>query len=86
MAVCCEGRGRVCPSTTQDFWPNRARANCRPGSFSPCPVPDWEWMYRPEQSLASHRRIADAIRAQDANAAEAMLEHLELVSDVALLK
>ncbi|MDQ1624112.1 MAG: GntR family transcriptional regulator, transcriptional repressor for pyruvate dehydrogenase complex [Actinomycetota bacterium] len=42
---------------------------------------------RPEQSLASHRRIADAIRAQDADAAaEAMLEHLELVSDVALLK
>lgn len=42
---------------------------------------------RPEQSLASHRRIADAIRAQDpAGAAAAMLEHIELVSDVALLK
>ncbi|MFF2031367.1 FadR/GntR family transcriptional regulator [Arthrobacter sp. NPDC058192] len=42
---------------------------------------------RPEQSLASHRRIADAIRAQDsAAAAAAMLEHLDLVSDVALLK
>ena len=42
---------------------------------------------RPEQSLASHRKIADAIRAQDpATAAAAMLEHIELVSDVALLK
>ncbi|WP_426226459.1 FadR/GntR family transcriptional regulator [Pseudarthrobacter sp. DSP2-3-2b1] len=42
---------------------------------------------RPEQSLASHRRIADAIRAQDpSGAAAAMLEHIELVSDVALLK
>lgn len=42
---------------------------------------------RPEQSLASHRSIADAIRAQDpAGAAAAMLEHIELVSDVALLK
>jgi GntR family transcriptional repressor for pyruvate dehydrogenase complex len=42
---------------------------------------------RPEQSLASHRKIADAIRARDsAAAAEAMLEHIDLVSDVALLK
>lgn len=42
---------------------------------------------RPEQSLASHRRIADAIRAQDAKAAsKAMLSHIKLVSDVALLK
>lgn len=42
---------------------------------------------RPEQSLASHRKIADAIRAQDsAAAAAAMLEHIDLVSDVALLK
>ena len=42
---------------------------------------------RPEQSLASHRRIADAIRAKDsAAAAAAMLEHIDLVSDVALLK
>jgi GntR family transcriptional repressor for pyruvate dehydrogenase complex len=42
---------------------------------------------RPERSLASHRKIADAIRAQDsAGAAEAMLEHIDLVSDVALLK
>ncbi|SFT70010.1 FadR/GntR family transcriptional regulator [Arthrobacter sp. ov118] len=42
---------------------------------------------RPEQSLASHRRIAEAIRAKDsAAAAAAMLEHIELVSDVALLK
>ncbi|MEO5319022.1 FadR/GntR family transcriptional regulator [Arthrobacter sp. CC3] len=42
---------------------------------------------RPEQSLASHRKIADAIRARDsAGAAAAMLEHIDLVSDVALLK
>ena len=42
---------------------------------------------RPEQSLASHRKIADAIRAQDPdNAAEAMLAHIELVSDVELLR
>ncbi len=42
---------------------------------------------RPEQSLASHRRIADAIRARDSSAAAAaMSEHIELVSDVALLK
>ena len=42
---------------------------------------------RPEQSLASHRKIADAIRAQDPEAAaEAMLSHIELVSDVDLLK
>jgi len=42
---------------------------------------------RPEQSLASHRTIAEAIRAQDTDAAQnAMLAHIELVSDVALLK
>ncbi|MFF1252234.1 FadR/GntR family transcriptional regulator [Pseudarthrobacter sp. NPDC058329] len=42
---------------------------------------------RPEQSLASHRKIAEAIRAQDAEgAAEAMLSHIELVSDVELLR
>ena len=42
---------------------------------------------RPEQSLASHRKIADAIKAQDAEgAAEAMLSHIELVSDVELLR
>ncbi|MDQ0848858.1 GntR family transcriptional repressor for pyruvate dehydrogenase complex [Arthrobacter sp. B3I9] len=42
---------------------------------------------RPEQSLASHRKIADAIRAGDSRAAAAaMLEHIDLVSDVALLK
>lgn len=42
---------------------------------------------RPEQSLASHRKIAEAIREQDAEAAAAaMLEHIDLVSDVALLK
>lgn len=42
---------------------------------------------RPEQSLASHRKIAEAIRLQDPEAASAaMLEHIDLVSDVALLK
>lgn len=42
---------------------------------------------RPEQSLASHRKIADAIRLQDAEgAAQAMLSHIELVSDVELLR
>ena len=42
---------------------------------------------RPEQSLASHRKIAEAIRAGNSQAAaEAMLEHIDLVSDVALLK
>jgi GntR family transcriptional regulator, transcriptional repressor for pyruvate dehydrogenase complex len=42
---------------------------------------------RPEQSLASHRRIAEAVRAGDAaEAATAMQAHIELVSDVALLK
>jgi GntR family transcriptional repressor for pyruvate dehydrogenase complex len=42
---------------------------------------------RPEQSLASHRSIAAAIRAGDPDAAAAaMTEHIELVSDVALLR
>lgn len=42
---------------------------------------------RPEQSLASHRKIADAVRARDSEAAAAaMLDHITLVSDVALLK
>jgi GntR family transcriptional regulator, transcriptional repressor for pyruvate dehydrogenase complex len=42
---------------------------------------------RPEQSLASHRIIAQAIRSQDPSAAAAaMLAHINLVSDVALLK
>ncbi|AOT03001.1 FadR/GntR family transcriptional regulator [Arthrobacter sp. U41] len=42
---------------------------------------------RPEESLASHRKIANAIRAKDAEgAAAAMLEHIAMVSDVALLK
>ncbi|QNN53549.1 FadR/GntR family transcriptional regulator [Nocardioides mesophilus] len=42
---------------------------------------------RPEQSLASHRKIAEAIRAQDQEAAaDAMAEHIRLVSDVALLR
>lgn len=42
---------------------------------------------RPHQSLAGHRRIAEAIRAQNpGRAAQAMLEHIRLVSDVAVLK
>lgn len=42
---------------------------------------------RPQQSLASHRRIADAIRVGDpVAAADAMAEHIRLVSDVALLR
>ncbi len=41
---------------------------------------------RPHQSLASHRVIADAIRASDPHTAEAaMLAHITLVSDVAFL-
>lgn len=42
---------------------------------------------RPEQSLASHRRIAAVVRSADpAAAAAAMQQHIDLVSDVALLK
>lgn len=42
---------------------------------------------RPVNSLAGHRRIADAIRAGDADAAaQAMHEHVTMVSDVALLR
>lgn len=42
---------------------------------------------RPQVSLASHREIADAIRAGDeAAASEAMRRHIRLVSDVALLR
>ena len=42
---------------------------------------------RPERSLESHRAIARAIRDQDPDeAAQAMVEHLHLVSDVAVLK
>lgn len=42
---------------------------------------------RPEQSLRSHRVIAEAIRSQDATAAAAAMQsHIDLVSDVALLK
>ena len=42
---------------------------------------------RPQQSLASHRKIAEAIRARDEDAAgDAMAEHIRLVSDVALLR
>ncbi len=42
---------------------------------------------RPRNSLAGHRSIAEAIRAGDADAAAAaMHEHVEMVSDVALLR
>ncbi|AWB91189.1 FadR/GntR family transcriptional regulator [Aeromicrobium chenweiae] len=42
---------------------------------------------RPRDSLKAHRRIADAIRGQDAGgAAQAMHDHVEMVSDVALLR
>jgi len=41
---------------------------------------------RPARSLAGHRAIADAVRAGDPDAAAAaMLDHIELVSDVPLL-
>jgi GntR family transcriptional repressor for pyruvate dehydrogenase complex len=42
---------------------------------------------RPERSLESHRKIASAIRESDPKAAAAaMLAHIQLVSDVALLR
>jgi GntR family transcriptional repressor for pyruvate dehydrogenase complex len=42
---------------------------------------------RPADSLVGHRRIVDAIRAQDPQAAAtAMQEHVTMVSDVALLR
>ena len=42
---------------------------------------------RPERSLQSHRRILEAIEAGDADAAAtAMEDHIEMVSDVALLR
>ncbi|PVG84407.1 GntR family transcriptional regulator [Nocardioides gansuensis] len=42
---------------------------------------------RPRDSLAGHRRIADAIAAGDpAAAAEAMHDHITMVSDVALIR
>ena len=42
---------------------------------------------RPGASLEGHRRIAEAIRAQDSHAAAtAMDDHIRLVSDVALLR
>ncbi|MGW6196858.1 FadR/GntR family transcriptional regulator [Kribbella sp. NPDC055110] len=42
---------------------------------------------RPRESLAGHRKIADAIAAGDPDAAaQAMHEHVMLVSDVALLR
>lgn len=42
---------------------------------------------RPLDSLRGHRRIAEAIRARDAEAAaSAMHDHIAMVSDVALLR
>ena len=42
---------------------------------------------RPRDSLAGHRRIADAIEAGDNDlAAAAMHDHVGMVSDVALLR
>jgi len=42
---------------------------------------------RPRASLAGHRAIADAIRAGDPEAASrAMHSHVEMVSDVAVLR
>jgi GntR family transcriptional repressor for pyruvate dehydrogenase complex len=42
---------------------------------------------RPRESLAGHRKVADAIAAGDPDAAtQAMHEHVMLVSDVALLR
>ena len=42
---------------------------------------------RPRASLAGHRAIADAIRAGDPEgAARAMHAHVEMVSDVAVLR
>jgi GntR family transcriptional repressor for pyruvate dehydrogenase complex len=42
---------------------------------------------RPQQSLAGHRKVAEAIRAGDATAAAAAMgEHIAAVSDVALLR
>lgn len=42
---------------------------------------------RPRESLASHRKIAEAIRVGDAGAAaDSMAEHIRLVSDVELLR
>ena len=42
---------------------------------------------RPRDSLKAHRKIADAIRSKDPRAAaEAMHDHVEMVSDVALLR
>lgn len=42
---------------------------------------------RPATSLAGHRRIADAVRARDPEAAaQAMRDHIRIVSDIALLQ
>jgi GntR family transcriptional repressor for pyruvate dehydrogenase complex len=42
---------------------------------------------RPRASLEGHRRIAEAVRRQDADeAARAMADHIMMVSDVALLR
>jgi len=44
-------------------------------------------MRRPRNSLLAHRRILDAIEAQQvAHAADAMRAHLRQVADVALLR
>ena len=43
--------------------------------------------HRPRASLEGHRRIAEAVRRQDAaEASRAMADHIRLVSDVALLR
>lgn len=42
---------------------------------------------RPKASLEGHRKIADAVRRQDSReAAQAMADHIRMVSDVALLR
>ena len=42
---------------------------------------------RPINSLHGHRKVADAIRAGDADAAVAAMQaHIEMVSDVALFR
>ncbi len=42
---------------------------------------------RPRASLEGHRRIAEAVRAQDSvSASRAMADHIRMVSDVALLR
>jgi GntR family transcriptional repressor for pyruvate dehydrogenase complex len=42
---------------------------------------------RPRASLEGHRKIAEAVRRQDPReAAQAMADHIRMVSDVALLR